>query len=427
MRMPEIQDSTQHQGESMTGQNSTAIKTCRVCGYPNLDQVLSLGDQFVSDFVTSEGHTPKAPLELVRCQSCGLIQLRHTFSRASLYRHYWYKSGISSTMRQALSDLVSRTCEIIKPESNDLVLDIGCNDGTLLRSYSTDGLYLVGFEPAENLVPEAAKGTNLIFNDFFSAQIFERKFGERKANVITSVAMFYDLDDPNSFVTDVSRILAPDGVWVIQQNYLATMLEQNGFDNIGHEHLEYYSLGTLQRLLEMHGLKIFDVETNIVNGGSFRTFICHKGRYPVSESVARMEKYEAHLALDKHSTYEKFATNIRRIKSQTHEFVANEVKHGKTVYVYGASNRGNTILQYCELDHTLIKKAADANPDKWGRRTSGTLIPIVSKEEARRDRPDYFLVLPHHFLEEIRRDEQGYLESGGKLIVPLPELRIVAE
>jgi len=328
-------------------------------------------------------------------------------------------------MRRALSDLAAKALEVAHPNYEDIVVDIGCNDGTLLRSYNTPGLVLVGFEPAENLAPEARKGTNWIFNDFFNARTYTQKFAEKKAKIITSVAMFYDLEDPNSFVTDVARILAPDGVWIIQQNYLATMLEHNGFDNIGHEHLEYYSLGTMHRLLERHGLQVFEVDTNDVNGGSFRTLICHKGRYPVGNSVASMEKHEAHLGLYEHATYEKFAANISRIKSQLHEFVVQEVKRGKTVYVYGASNRGNTILQYCGLDHQLIKKATDANPEKWGRKTAGTLIPIVSKEEARKDQPDYFLVLPHHFLEEIKREEGEYLKSGGKLVVPLPEFRVL--
>src|SRR5207253_4035121 len=404
---------------------STAIKVCRVCQSPNLDDVLSLGIQYVSDFVTPDGNSPQAPLDLVRCSSCGLVQLRHTFSRGSLYRHYWYKSGISPTMRKALSDLVSRSCEIAKPSPGDLVLDIGCNDGTLLRSYPIKGLFLVGFEPAENLVQEASNGTNWIFNDFFNAETFEQKFGERKAKIVTSVAMFYDLEDPNSFVADVAQILARDGVWVVQQNYLATMLEQNGFDNIGHEHLEYYTLGTMQTLLARHGLEVFDVETNDVNGGSIRTFICQKGRYPTRSSVDIMEKREDRIALNEHTTYERFAENITKIRTAVRDFVAGEVKSGKTVYVYGASNRGNTILQYCGLDHTVIRKAADANPEKWGRKTVGTLIPIVSKEEARRDRPDYFLILPHHFLDEIAKEEKEYLEHGGKFIVPLPKFRIL--
>ena len=411
----------------MAEQTAIAIKACRVCQSLGLNRVLFLGNQYVSDFVTSDGNSPQVPLELVRCSSCGLVQLRHTFSRGSLYRHYWYKSGISPTMRKALADLVARTCEIAKPTSNDLVLDIGCNDGTLLHSYRIPGLFLVGFEPAENLVEEARKGTNWIFNDFFGAKVFKQRFGDRRARIVTSVAMFYDLENPNSFVADVAEILASDGVWTVQQNYLATMLEQNGFDNIGHEHLEYYSLGTMQALLERHGLEVFKVETNDVNGGSFRAFICHKGRYSTERSIAQMEKYEARLALGEQATYEEFAANIGKIRSQVHEFIVGEVRRGKTVYVYGASNRGNTILQYCGLDHSLIKKATDANPEKWGRKTVGTLIPIISKEEARKDRPDYFLILPHHFLEEIRRDEKEYLQSGGKFIVPLPQFHLVTK
>jgi len=414
------------QRKGMRDQTATAVKACRVCQSRRLDEILSLGNQYVSDFVASDGNNPQAPLELVRCVNCGLVQLRHTFSRENLYRHYWYRSGISPTMRKALADLVSGTCEIAKPGPGEMAVDVGCNDGTLLRSYKVPGLFRVGFEPARNLVPDAMKGTDWVFNDFFSARTLEQKFGERKARIVTSIAMFYDLEDPNSFVADIAKILAPNGVWVVQQNYLVTMLEQNGYDNIGHEHLEYYSLKTMQRLMWRHGLEVFEVETNDVNGGSFRTFICHKGQYTIGKRVTNMEKREARLALSEHATYQRFAENIRRIRSQVREFIIGEVGRGKVVYVYGASNRGNTILQYCGLDRTLIKKAADANPEKWDRKTVGTLIPIVSKEEARKDKPDYFLILPHHFLKEIRNDEKEYLESGGKFIVPLPEFRIVA-
>lgn len=414
-------------GKKMRDQTAKAVKACRVCQSRRLNEILFLGNQYVSDFVASDGNSPQAPLELVRCVNCGLVQLRHTFSRENLYRHYWYRSGISPTMRKALADLVSRTCEIARPGPDDMVVDIGCNDGTLLRSYKVQGLFLVGFEPARNLVPDAMRGTNWVFNDFFSAGTLEQKFGEIKARIVTSVAMFYDLEDPNSFVADIVKILAPNGVWVVQQNYLVTMLKQNGFDNIGHEHLEYYSLGTMQGLLARHGLEVFDVETNDVNGGSFRTFICHKGQYPIGKSVTKMETHEAGLALDESATYQRFAENIRKIRSQLQEFIIGEVGRGKVVYVYGASNRGNTILQYCGLDHALIRRATDANPEKWGRKTVGTLIPIVSKEEARRDKPDYFLILPHHFLEEIRNEEREYLDSGGKFIVPLPGFRIVED
>jgi hypothetical protein len=329
-------------------------------------------------------------------------------------------------MRVALSNIVSQTCAIVKPTSGDLVLDIGCNDGTLLRSYPDLGLHRVGFEPAENLVPDARKGTDLIFNDFFGYKVFEEHFGERKAKIITSVAMFYDLETPNEFVSDIAKCLDSLGVWVIQQNYLVTMLEQNGFDNIGHEHLEYYSLDTLTKLLEGHGLEVFRVQTNDVNGGSFRTYVCHKGGYPIEDSVDEMREREAELFSDSPAIYLRFASSIRRVRSKVKKFVSEQVSLGKTVYVYGASNRGNTILQYCGLDHRLIGKAVDANSEKWGRKTVGTQIPIVSKDEGRKDRPDYFLILPHHFLDEIIREEKTYLDSGGKFIVPLPEFRVIS-
>jgi NDP-4-keto-2,6-dideoxyhexose 3-C-methyltransferase len=402
-----------------------AIKQCRLCDSKRLTRVLSLGNQFVSDFITSTGEHPRSPLELVRCRDCGLVQLKHTFPRASLYRHYWYRSGISKTMREALSDVATKASLVAIPAAGDIVVDIGCNDGTLLRSYPKQGLRLVGFEPAENLVEDARKGTTWIFNDFFKATTFQEKFGSEKAKIITSVAMFYDLEDPNGFVADIARCLALHGVCVIQQNYLATMLEKNGFDNIGHEHLEYYSLSTMQKLLAKHGLEIFDVETNDVNGGSFRTYIGHHGTHPIRENVERLKREEARLRLNTGEAYQKFAANIRKIKSNLTSLIKTDVKRGKIVYVYGASNRGNTILQYCGLNHRLITKATDANPEKWGRRTVGTNIPIVSKEEARNDKPDFFLILPHHFLEEIKLEEREFLKGGGKLIVPLPKVRIV--
>jgi NDP-4-keto-2,6-dideoxyhexose 3-C-methyltransferase len=401
-----------------------ASKQCRLCGSQPLTKFLSLGNQYISDFVTARGLHPRAPLELVHCPDCGLVQLRHTFSRASLYAHYWYRSGISGTMRAALADVATKAYRAAKPTQGDMVIDVGCNDGTLLRSYNNSGLRLVGFEPASNLVPDASKGTHWIFNDFFNRDVFRKKFDSEKAKIITCVAMFYDLEKPNDFVNDISDCLDQDGVWIVQQNYLGTMLEKNGFDNIGHEHLEYYSLSTMEKLLSKHGLEIFDVETNDVNGGSFRTYAGHRGKFEVRESVNALRQREKRMQLNSSRVYHDFAARIGRIKSDLNKLVKEEVNMGKTVYVYGASNRGNTILQYCGLDHRLIKKATDANPEKWGRKTVGTKIPIVSKEEARKDNPDYFLILPHHFLGEIRREEKNYLDRGGRFIVPLPSVRV---
>ena len=328
-------------------------------------------------------------------------------------------------MRDALADVASKAFNTVMPKAGDIVIDTGCNDGTLLRSYPKKGLKLIGFEPAKNLVEEARKGTYRIFNDFFNAKVFRNEFDKSTAKIITSIAMFYDLEDPNGFVEDIMECLAPDGIWVVQQNYLATMLQKNGFDNIGHEHLEYYSLSTMQKLLGRHGLEIFDVETNDVNGGSFRTYISRWGRYRMRQSVELLRRKEDHLRLNSGEAYTSFAANISKIKSELVSLVKTEVGKGRSVYVYGASNRGNTILQYCGLDNRLITKATDANREKWGRKTVGTGIPIISKEEARKDNPDYFLILPHHFLEEIEREEKNYLDQGGKFIIPLPRVMVV--
>jgi len=328
-------------------------------------------------------------------------------------------------MRKALEDIVVKACEVAQPKEGDIVMDIGCNSRTLLRSYTIPGLKLIGCEPAKNLIEEARKGTTFVFNDFFGYKQFNQKFPSMKAKLVTSIAMFYDLDDPDAFVADLIKCLDARGVWVIQQNYLCSMLEQNGFDNIGHEHLTYYSLETMSKLLSNHDLEIFDVEKNDVNGGSFRTYVARKGQFPVHESVEMMKRFEKKLFSTKPSTYSTFTKNVQRVRSQLREFIRDQTKNGRMVYVYGASTRGNTILQYCKLDHHLIEKATDANPEKWGRKTPGTEIPIVSKDEARNDRPDFFLVLPHHFLQEIEKEEKEYLDSGGKFIVPLPAFRIL--
>ena len=329
-------------------------------------------------------------------------------------------------MRTALNDIVVSACNIAHPESGDLVLDIGCNDGTLLRSYNIPGLRRIGFEPAKNLVRQASEGNDYVFNDFFSFKLFHNKFGNSRAKIITSIAMFYDLDDPHGFVADVAKCLDTRGVWIVQQNYLPSMLEKNGFDNIGHEHLTYYSLHTMKSLLENHNLQIFHVETNEVNGGSFRTYASRPARFPVRDSVHKMEDYEAKLFTKSPSIYGTFAHNVRNIRSQLKNFIADQVKNGKSVYAYGASTRGNTILQYCGLNRKLIPKATDANPEKWGLKTPGTAIPIISKKEARKDDPDFFLVLPHHFLSEIEKEEGHYLRSGGRFIVPLPKFRVLS-
>lgn len=408
--------------------------SCRACGSTTLIPILSLGEQYISNFV-DENYNYKeeeqVPLELILCDpnsnGCGLLQLKHTASRALLYKQqYWFRSGLNETMKLALRDITQKAENLIKLYPDDIVLDIGCNDGTLLRSYKSK-TKLVGFEPANNLINEAKFGTDHIINDFFSFNNFKKYFNGLKCKIITSIAMFYDLDDPNSFVKDVVKCLDYNGIWIIQMAYLDPMLKLNAFDNIGHEHLEYYSFESLKKLLAKHNLDIFDVEMNEVYGGSFRVYVKHKNNrsFTISPYAIKLEDDEKRMGLDNKKTYEDFAKRVIVLKEKLFSFIQKEVDKDKVIYAYGASTKGNTLLQYCDLDYTLIKKAADRDPIKHGKKTIGTEIPIISEEQARIEKPDYFLILPWHLVEYFKQREKQFLDNGGKFIVPLPEFKII--
>ena len=412
---------------------------CRVCGSKNLTPIMSVGSLYVSDFLESgqENIGTKAPLDLVLCDKggggCGLLQLKHTVSHEAMYRNYWYRSGMNKTMMDELNGIAAKVESLIELKKGDFVIDIGANDGTLLRGYKTNGIGLTGFEPAENLVQYHSVGTTKVIQDFFGFEGWQKEFGDAKAMAITAIAMFYDLDDPNKFVADIAKCLDNEGVFIIQMSYLPLMLSQNAFDNICHEHLEYYSLLSLGYLLERHDLGVFDVELNDINGGSFRIYIRHKGRggsihITPEVSLARVESlraWERDLSLDTQEPYRMFAERVATLRDEVVSFIKQEVGKGKKVYVYGASTKGNTLLQFFGLDSSLIKAAAERNPNKWGKNTIGTNIPIISEEQARREKPDYFLVLPWHFLKEFQQRELEYLKSGGRFIIPLPQFRVV--
>jgi hypothetical protein len=410
--------------------------TCRVCGSTKLIPILSLGNQFVTNFVDEpEGDYPKGPLELVLCNvndgGCGLLQLKHTMERDSMYRKYWYKSGISTTMVKALADVTRAVEKSVCLGQGDIVIDIGANDGTLLRQYKTPGLVRVGFEPS-NLWKLAVEGNTKIIHDYFNHASFSKEFGERKAKAITSIAMFYDLENPNTFVQDVKKCLDKNGIWIIQMNYLGSMIENNTFDNISHEHLEYYSLMSLSNLLENHDLEAFDVELNDVNGGSFRIYVKKKGaevKTPKGspERLQKQKNYEAKMGFNDLKIYKIFARRIEKNKAKLLSFLNRQMENGKKVFIYGASTRGLVVLQYYGIDKKLISAAADMNSDKWGKYIVGTGIPIMSVEEYRQKKPDYLLVLPYHFLGEIMAQEEEFLERGGKMIVAIPDFTVLPE
>jgi NDP-4-keto-2,6-dideoxyhexose 3-C-methyltransferase len=411
---------------------------CRVCSGP-VEHILSLGDQCVSNFLApEEPDGVKAPLDLVLCGQCWLLQLRHTVPADTMYKNYWYRSGTNQTMRSALADISNKAEDLIHLKAGDTVLDIGCNDGTLLGTYRTSGIYKIGFDPAENLASSSRKIANKVLVGFFDADTFfaNPDVSESRPKIVTSIAMFYDLEQPRKFVSDIKRIMHPDGLWILQMSYLPLMLTQNDIGNICHEHLEYYSLQSLEYLLNLHDFELADVELNDVNGGSFRVYIRNRTadrnafgdesyRKEAAERIRALRDSEANLELGQPRPYREFADRVQSIKQKLVEFVQSQVQQKNKVYVYGASTKGNTMLQYFGLDNSLIEAAADRNPDKWGKVTVASRIPIVSEEEARAARPDYFLVLPWHFLREFTTREKDYLSSTGRFIVPMPQFSVV--
>jgi SAM-dependent methyltransferase len=400
--------------------------------------VLSLGDHRIAGaFADPNGNQPvqrALPLELVRCdmtldeQACGLLQTKHTVPGSILYSSYWYRSGVNRTMIENLHGIAAGIEAIVPLEAGDLVVDIGCNDGTLLDGYKAAGLRYVGFDPSDIARYAVEKGYDVV-RDFFSVEGLRRRRPNQKANAVTSIAMFYDLETPRAFVADVAAALADRGIWVIELHYLPQMLVRNAFDAIVHEHLEYYSLAVIERLLGEEGLEVVSAELNDINGGSIRLFIGHEGSHErTPEQTAGLQELrvaEFELALDAPEPYEAFRIGVERVRDDLVAICRKIRDEGGTIHVYGASTKGNTILQYAGIDSTLIAAAADRNPDKWGSETIGTKIPIISEEESRAMEPDYYLALPWHFLDEFLERETAFLERGGRFIVPLPEVRVI--
>ncbi len=417
----------------------TTRTTCRVCGSSELVPVLSLGDQFIAGaFAEPGGEQPvsrRIPLELVRCdmtrseQGCGLVQLRHTVPGAILYRSYWYRSGVNRTMTRNLHEIAAQAEEMAELHPGDLVMDIGCNDGTLLDGYSTSDLKYLGFDPSDVSRYATEKGYEVV-RDFYSAEHLAQRHVDRKARIVTSIAMFYDLEYPCAFVDEVAQALADDGVWVMELHYLPSMLDMNQFDAIVHEHLEYYSLAVIERLLGEAGLRVVRAELNEINGGSVRLFIRPAANFAPegedAEQLQRLRVREFEMALDAPEPYVRFANAAERVRKDLVALCRELVEEGKVIHIYGASTKGNTILQYAGIDSTLVPYAADRNPDKHGSETIGTQIPIIGEEESRAMEPDYYLALPWHFLDEFLDRERSFLDRGGQFIVPMPEVRVVS-
>lgn len=415
-------------------------QTCRLCGSRALTPVVSLGEQYIGGAFAKPDCTPsvqrRIPLDLVRCDpgldqdACGLVQMRHSVPPRVLYSSYWYRSGVNQTMRDHLTGIAHMAEQIAGLKAGDLVLDIGCNDGTLLKSYRTEDIKRLGIDPS-NVVSHARAAGLQVVNDFFSANALRSVYPEQKPKVITSIAMFYDLENPHAFVADIKDSLHEEGIWVLELSYLPSMLEVNSFDTICHEHLEYYSLGPMERLLAEHGLEVIDVTLNSSNGGSFRIAVGHAGKTKPSddarERVQQIRLREFEQAFDTDAPYALFRKNIEKIRKDIRALLKKAGTQKKLVHGYGASTKGNTTLQFCGITPDLLPAIADRNQDKWGTRTVGTNIPIISEEASRKQKPDFYLVLPWHFIEEFKKREREFLQRGCKFIIPMPQVHLIGK
>jgi hypothetical protein len=398
----------------MTTLENVFRTTCRLCGSPRLKEVISIGDQYINDFPdtpSQKGRNGKCPLDVVLCEECSLFQLRHTAPQELLYsRHYWYKSGINDTIKGDLRSITESAAKLVGLKPDDVVLDIGANDGTLLSNLKGKAVR-VGCEPATNLLDELKTNAEHVIGDFWTKENYD-KLGIPKARIIAAIGMFYDMEDPNQFIRDAAKVLADDGVFIAQLMTLKPMLEQNDVGNICHEHLEYYTYKSLKYLFETNGLEIFKVEENQINGGSYRLY----GRHLRDGSIDYPENYtEVDLR--------KFLKRLETEREHCVAYIKKAVAEGKRVYIYGASTKGNVIAQYYGLDQNSILAAADRNPAKWGKYTL-TDVPIVSEDEGRAN-ADVFLVMPYGFIDEFVRREKDWLNGGGEFVVPLPEFRVI--
>ncbi len=411
-------------------------RTCRVCGSEALTRVITLGDQHLQGSFVKPGKeeppTRKIPTSLVRCDpmrdehACGLLQMEYTVPPEVLYSAYWYRSGTNETMRNHLRGIAEEATGLIQKD-RARVLDIGCNDGTLLAHYPSEFIEF-GIDPSD--VATEVSGDVVVVQDLFPSQELVSHLGGEGLDVITSIAMFYDLEDPIAFVREIKRVLAPDGIWIFEMSYMPEMLEMNAYDTICHEHLEYYSLATVEFVLKQAEMKIVNAVCNDVNGGSIRCFATHVDNFRYRQpgfdrNIKLLRQREFDMELDTDRPYKNFQDRINVHREDLNALLRKLKKEGKRIHVYGASTKGNTILQWCGIDQRIIDVAAERNPDKYGAVTLGTDIPIVSEEESRAMKPDYYLVLPWHFREEFLRRERDTLARGTALIFPLPSVEIV--
>ncbi len=407
----------------------TKIDQCRICGNQELTRVLDLGEQMLTGVFPPQrdADLTVGPLRLVKCvggeKTCGLLQLEFSYDLGEMYgENYGYRSGLNSSMVAHLGRKVERIANLVSLEPGDLVVDIGSNDSTTLRAYRPPGLTLVGIDPTGSKFRQYYPDHVELIPDFFSSSLLKERFPGRKAKVVTSFSMFYDLPAPMEFMRQVADVLADDGIWVFEQSYMPLMLETNSYDTVCHEHLEFYALRQIQWMAQRTGLRIVDVEFNDVNGGSFSVTVA-KGRADLPAAVRAILEREDAAGLSGLEPYRAFEKRVRRSREELRAFVDAARAEGKTVAALGASTKGNVLLQYCGLGEDRIRAVGEVNPEKFGAFTPGTWIPIVPEQELLGEGPDYLIVLPWHFR---RFFEQSPAFAGTRHVFPLPTLEVSA-
>ena len=404
----------------------TEITNCRACDWDQLEFIFSLGELGSCGYFpksTSEV-VPVGELNLVVCSKCTLVQLDRNFSVSMLFgKDYGYKSNLNPTMVSHLYELSQSVIEFRSNRSLKSILDIGSNDGTFLNFFAeaNSSTLLYGCDPAiaqfgENYSPNIVKQDNF-FDTTYTEALIENNL---TFDLITSIAMFYDLPDPNQFVENLSNILAPDGTWVLELTTLETIIHGNAFDSICHEHLEYYSEHSLINLIRKHGLYISKMETNTSNGGSTRLYI---EKRPNEISTAIFNRV-APSYLEIKESLQKFKESFDQSLLELKSYLSIKTSQGKKIYALGASTKGNCLLQYAGIGPEILIGVAEINGDKFGSFTPGTKIPIVSELLLEESDVDIFLVLPWHFRSFFLEKKSSFLRNGGELIFPLPKFEI---
>lgn len=375
--------------------------------------------------------TRKISTCLVRCDptkdehACGLLQTENTVPPEVLYSAYWYRSGTNDTMRQHLKAITEEAAKLLG-NATARVLDIGCNDGTLLNYYPAT-FQKFGIDPSD-VAQEIQSNIEVVQSIFPSEELWERLQGQ-KCDIVTSIAMFYDLENPIEFTKGIKSMLAPEGIWIFEMSYMPTMLKMTSYDTICHEHLEYYSLAIIEYILKQTGMQLFNASLNAINGGSLRCYGTHAENFKYkkdewNQNLKHLRQEEFDLELDTDRPYKNFQDRVNVHREELTSLLKRLKKEGKKIHIYGASTKGNTILQWCGIDNRIIDFAAERNPDKYGAYTLGSEIPIISEAESRAMNPDYYLVLPWHFKEEFIERERETLNRGIGLIFPLPTIEI---